>query len=134
MDIAALKTELTAGHPGTGAYNASASLAADELNLTNRTVSRDTVTGSEILNATDDVEFSTLPAADKSSWLAVCAVDSVNTSAGIAKAMEADLFGPGTTTRSNLVAVKNSTVSRATELGLGFVRPSHVEQARAHHG
>lgn len=36
MDLVALKAELDAGHPDTGAYNASDSLAADELNAQNR--------------------------------------------------------------------------------------------------
>ena len=49
MDIVALAAELTAGHPVTGAYNADDALAAGELNAVNRTRSRDTVTGSEIL-------------------------------------------------------------------------------------
>ena len=36
IDYQALKSELTAGHPDTGAYNASNSIAADELNAVNR--------------------------------------------------------------------------------------------------
>lgn len=39
MDYPALKTELTAGHPVTGAYNADDQLAADQLNALNRPAS-----------------------------------------------------------------------------------------------
>ena len=38
MDIDVLKTELLAGHPDTGAYNADDALAAGELNAVNRAV------------------------------------------------------------------------------------------------
>ncbi len=36
MDLTALKTELDAGHPETGAYSATDSIAADEINAINR--------------------------------------------------------------------------------------------------
>ena len=130
-NIAALKTELIAGHPGTGPYNADDELAAGELNVVNRTRNRTTVEGSEILNATDDTEFGALSAANKTDWLNLCGVESINTASGVAKSMEADLFGPGTTTRTNLAAMRNKDVSRAVELGLGFIWTGHVEAARA---
>jgi len=131
MDLVALKAELTAGHPDTGAYDADDALAAGELNAVNRTRSRDTITGSEILNATDDTEFSALTDANKDRWISICGVENINTSSGIAKALEADLFGGGTTTRANLVAVKTEDISRAVELGFSFVGTHHVTSARA---
>lgn len=36
MDLQALKTELLAGHPGTGAYNADNEIAANQINAVNR--------------------------------------------------------------------------------------------------
>ncbi len=130
MDIDALKIELLAGHPDTGAYSVDDQIAADELNAVNRTRARGTVTGSEVLNATDDVEFTALQAANKGRWLAMCGVDEINTGSGVAKSIEADLFGAGTTTRTNLLALKNPPASRAEEIGLGFVRVGHVIEAR----
>ena len=41
MNIAALAAELTAGHPGTGAYDADLSVAAGQLNAVNRTRNKD---------------------------------------------------------------------------------------------
>ena len=130
MDIAALKVELLAGHPDTGAYDADDATAAAQLNVVNRTITRPTVSGSEILNATDDAEFTALQAANKNRWLAMCGVDEIDTNGGVAKSIEADLFGAGTNTRANLVALKNPPVSRAVELGLGFIKTGHVQEAR----
>ena len=125
-----LKTELDAGHPNTGAYSTNAAIAATEINNKNRTRSKTFLSGSEILNATDDVEFGALVDINKDRWLALCAIDNVNTSSGIAKALEADIFGAGTTTRSNLVAIKNESVSRATELDFTNVREADILDAR----
>lgn len=129
-DIAALKVELNAGHPDTGAYNADDELAAGQLNVVNRTRTRDTVTGSEILNATDDAEYGALAAGQKTDWLGLCGIESIDTASGVAKSMEADLFGAGTTTRTSLAAVRSPAASRAVELGLGRIGPGNVTEAR----
>ena len=131
MNYEALKTELLAGHPDTGAYNADAAIAAGELTAVNRTRQRDFVSGSEILNATDNTEFSALTDTEKDRWLSMCGVDSIDTTSGIAKSLEADLFGGGTTTRTNLQTVKTEDVSRAVEVGIGNVRAGDVEIARS---
>ena len=130
MDYQALKAELDAGHPDTGAYDADAQIAADELNTVNRTRQRDFVTGSEILNATDDAEFDLLTDIAKDRWIAMCGVALIDTSSGIAKSMEATLFGGGTTTRTNLIAVKTEDISRAVEIGFGHVKAGDVAFSR----
>lgn len=130
MDLDALKTELLAGHPVTGTYSSDDFVAAAELNVVNRTRNRDTVSGSEILNATDDAEFGALAVASKQLWLDLCGVEEIDTSSGVAKSLEADLFGAGTATRTNLAAVRSEDVSRGEELGLGFVGQGDVEDAR----
>ena len=104
--------------------------AADDLNTMYRTISRIYVSGWEIFNNTDDIEYAVLTDAQKSSWDALCGVEQVNTTSGIAKAKEAELFGPGTNTRSNLIDLRNPAASRAKELGLGVVKVGHVEEAR----
>jgi len=105
--------------------------AADDLNTKYRTRTRATVSGSEILNATDDTEFSAVadPTA-RDRWLLLCGVDAVDTSSGVAKSLEAALFGPGTTTRDNLAAIRQEVISRAEELAIGEVLPGDVEYAR----
>ena len=133
--IQAIKDELAAFPATYGAL--SDAEVADKLNLKEITSTKQYLSGSEIFNATDDGEYTAL-ADDVSStgnekraaWDRVCAVDSIDTSNGIARAREAELFGAGTTTRSNLQAARQSTISRAQELGIK-VREGDVTAARA---
>lgn len=131
-DLAALRAEIDTDPLARGYAGKSDGWVADSItNTIDRVVSRATVSGAEILNATDDGEYGLLTAAQQSSWLALCGVDSINTASGVAKSLEASLFGGGTQTRANLLALKNSTVSRAAELGLGSVNVQDVTKARA---
>ena len=57
MDYQALKAELDAGHPDTGAYSVDAATAAAELNAVDRTLPRSSMNGDEIFAATDNAEF-----------------------------------------------------------------------------
>ena len=102
----------------------------DSINTANRTITRQFVSGSEIFNATDDIEYGLLTDAQKSAWDALCAIDSIDTGSGVARAREAELFGAGTSTRTNLQAIRQSTVSRAQELGI-TVNFGDVVHARA---
>ena len=104
---------------------------AESLNAVDRTVTAEFLSGSDVLNNTDHAEFTALTVGNQQKWLQLCAVDSINTDSGIAKSLEASLFGPGTATRTALVAARQSTVSRATELGIGFVQVGIVQQVRA---
>lgn len=132
MNIDILKSELTTDPLTRGYAGMSDEAAAADLNTVYRTRQRDAVSGSEILNATDNAEFRRLGVTDvqRNQWLALCGTDSINVSSGVAKALEASIFGAGTTTRSNLVALKTENISRATELGLETVKAGHVEEAR----
>lgn len=130
MNYEELRAELDAGHPDTGPYSSNDAQAADELNAVNRTVTVQRVPGSDIFNQTDDVEYAALLEEDKNRWLAVCAVLAVDVASGVARAEEAAIFGPGTTTRSNLAALKTQPASRAVEIDLGYVRAGDVTYAR----
>jgi len=130
MDYAILSSELSSDPLARGYSGMTDQEAADDLNTKYRTATRTAVFGSEILNATDDTEFSALTDAEKDRWLALCAVDYVNVSSGVAKSLEADIFGPGTTTRTNLIALKTESISRALELGLNGVLSGDVQYAR----
>jgi len=103
--------------------------AAADLNALTRP--RQYVSGSEILNATDDAEFGAIAdPTQRDRWIMLCGIDSIDTSSGVAKELESALFGAGTQTRSNLVALKQNAMSRAAELGLTRVREGDVEYAR----
>lgn len=103
---------------------------ADDLNTEYRTKTRGNVAGWEIFNVTDDVEYAALTDLEKASWDALCGIEQIDTGNGVAKAKEAELFGGGTTTRSNLSTLQNPAASRATELGLPFVYEGHIQEAR----
>ena len=126
-----LKSEITADPLGRG-YSGMSNLAvANSLNTVNRPVTKTYVTGSEIYNATSDTEYAALTAEQQASWDRLCGIDQINISSGVAKAREAELFGPGTATRTALVALKAAPqVSRATEIGLPFVYEGNVQEAR----
>lgn len=130
-DLQALKNELdtdplTRGYAGMDDGQAAHSLT----NTLDRVVSRETLTGSEVLNATNDVEFDALTDAQKNRWVALCAVDQINTTSGVAKKLAIE-FGAQSSTVDNLVALRDETVSRAAELGLGGVNVQDVTKARA---
>lgn len=125
-----LSQELSLDPVGIGYANMSDAEVAASLNTENRSAVVTAVSGSDVLNATDDAEFAVLSAEQKAEWLSLCAVDSIDVSNGVAKALEAALFGSGTTTRSNLQSLKTRLVSRANEIGLGLVREGDVTRAR----
>jgi hypothetical protein len=125
-----LKTEI-ATDPLSRGYSGMTDLeVANDLNTEYRTKARDTVQGWEIFNVTDDAEYTALTDLQKSGWDALCAIEQIDTASGIAKSRESELFGGGTTTRSNLVALKSPAASRAAELGLSFIYEGNVQEAR----
>ena len=131
MDYTALKAELDAGHPDTGAYDADNQIAADQINAVNRTVNRSPVTGDEMYNVTDSAEFDALTDAKKDRWVMFTRSTVIDLQAGPNQAMVNHIFGNPSASRTAMIALSTETVSRATELGLGFVKAGHVQDARA---
>ena len=132
MNYTALKAEIDAGHPDTGAYDADSAIAAQQINAANRTRIKASMTGSEIFAATDSAEFDGLTAAKKDLWLAFCAIDNQNPEAGgLAQLFTVSIFGGGSTTVSTLGSIREESISRSTELGLGTVKQVHIDKARA---
>ena len=128
--IEILITEITED-PLTRGYSVMSDIeVADDLNTVYRTKTAQFLSGSDIFNETDAAEYGVLTDAQKSSWDALCGIDSIDTSSGVAKSREAELFGAGTDTRANLQALSISDVSRATELGLPIVYEGNVQEAR----
>lgn len=128
MDYIALKAELDAGHPDTGAYDADDSLAADQLNALNRTRNRTSMSGSEVLNAIDKTEYLDLSDAMKQLVWNVLHIGQLNPF-GVEAALMLEAFGSSTTI-TTLNALRVEAVSRAVELGLGVIAPGDVENAR----
>ncbi len=164
MNIPALKAELLAGHPDTGAYNADNQLAADEINAVNRDVaapiesmrnyfllerknsmflmgrleivSKGTV-GADPLGDTVTLTLEHISAAKTLLRILNPASDfTIDTNDSRFDSLLSDLSGgsgakviaPGDATA--IKAFSTNQQSRAVELGLGFVRLGHIENAR----
>lgn len=139
MDYAALRAEL-AGDPltvanpagwntGTGYKRPYAQLddttAAQKLNAidTGRTLPRTAVGKNELLGAIVDAEWPTT-AILQNKLSVIFACDTVDASNANVKAIFAAIFGPGTATRANLLALGARVVSRAEELSLVLPAPT----------
>jgi len=130
MDYQALKTELDGSHPVTGTYNVDSALAAGELNAVNVSSIKATMSGKELMDLTDPTEYLALTDSEKAQWLALTGHDIVNTEVGgMGQVIGTDIFTAGTTT-SNIGTARQITISRAVDLGFGFVTPGDVEYAR----
>lgn len=138
MKTLLLVQELTDDPLGRGYSAMTDQQAADDLNTAYRFSIVPTVSGSAIFNATDDSEYAALTADQQASWDRLCSIDQIDVSNGVAKAREVELFGAGTTTRTNLLALKQIPITRAQELDLlegpdinPEVTAVNVAQARA---
>lgn len=115
---------------GNGQDNVSrAQLLADLLNdkTTNRTVVRESMSGSELFDATDVAEYVLLSDAQKQLWISFTSRDSVNPEiGGKAQQLVQSIFPPAGNTVQALANARLQTVSRAAELGLPAVNANDV--------
>lgn len=130
-NILAVKAELTAGHPVTSTYSSDAVLAAAEINAKNIDRNVVSVTGQDIFEATTAADFSALSADQKAIYFAIIGMGTILVNGENTKKALLAMFGPGTTTRANLVALQTEKISQVTDLGLGVVNAFHIQQARA---
>lgn len=135
MDYQKLRDELTSDPVTLGYGGLSNAAAANKLNAldTGRTVSRTRVEVTEIFNAIDDGAWpSTALNQDKlRGILSMPFIDASNTNT---RSIFGSIFpnsGATQATRTRLLALSTRTVSRAEELGLGFVTEGDVAIARA---
>jgi len=129
MDYIILRDELLAGHPVTGAYNATDQLAADEINAVNVSTNLSILTGDVIFNATDNAEFAALTDHKRELWVSFCSKD-INPFATANVNFVTWIFGGGSTTLASLASLRTELQSRSTILGLGGVTAGHIEYAR----
>lgn len=135
MKTLELAAELANDPLGRGYAGMTDQEAADDLNTLYRYFYVDTVAGYAIFNATDDEEYAALTAEQQASWDRLCAIEQIDVTNGVAKAREAELFGSGTVTRTNLLDLKRTLITRAQELDIleyaDEITADHVAQARA---
>lgn len=132
MDYVKLQAEITTDPMALGYAGKSDQQIADLLNSmgTGRVIGRSIVPSQEIIEATVPGEWAALAAAEKQRYQTITGAGEVNLKGPNTRAMLGAMFGAGTQTRTNLVALQTKTVSRAEELGLGFIYPGHVAKAR----
>ena len=103
---------------------------ADSLNTVNRERDRTIIPAHEIIEATTTTDYNALSADNKQRYGIITGAGEVNIQGTNTRAALAAMFGPGTQTRTNIAALQIELISRATELGLDFVRPGDVIEAR----
>ena len=130
MNIPLLSAELIAGHPITAAYDADSTIAATQINLANVTRNRTTMSGRQIADEIVDAEYDTLTSDQKIQILSLVSSSDIDPW-GFAANVIKDVFGVGSVTVSALAVARIETVSQATFVRLGWVKPGHIEQARA---
>ena len=91
------------------------------------------LTSSQIFEVIDATEFQGLSVGDQSRVDRVLGlgVDVQTVPGSQARAELIAVFGAGSTTIGSLATLANPQQSRASELGIGFVKEGHVQQARA---
>lgn len=106
---------------------------ADALNdTTAATRIKSSLSGSEVFRVTDSTEFGALTQADRTEWLSLCNMGSLDPANGTpAAATVIRLFGAGSTTLASLQALRSEPISLATEIGLPKVRADYVRIARS---
>lgn len=128
-NIDILKTELT-DDPLVRGYSAMTDeAAADSLNTADRTVGKSSMSGDELFQQTDSTEFTGLTAGKQQMWVSFCARDSVDPHAAANVTFVQFIFGAGDTLTA-LSAARDTTVSRASELGIGEAKVGHIQEAR----
>ena len=160
MDIATVTTELLAGHPDTGAYDADDAVAADELNAVNRPgpIAINALTQYVVLEVKDDetllgrvkavagsvagdIPYSVVLTrahitACQSAVAALQPGATTTVASGDARltALISNIAGSGAIDSAHAAAIQAlgaNSQSRASELGMPRVRTAHVTKARA---
>jgi len=133
MDYIALKTELDAGHPVTGAYNASDAIAETEINAVNVSTPRTTMNGDEIFAATINSEFVALTDHKRELWVSFTSKDIINAYATVNIEFVDFIFGPASATKAALASIRTELLSRVQITGLGKTTAEHIRHANSNY-
>ena len=129
--MADLKTELADDPLGRGYSAMTDQEAANDLNTSYRTRNRTSMSGREVRAEVVDAEYDALTDAKKEQFLALTASDDLDPF-GLAANVIKGIFGPGSTTRSNLAIGRVESITRTVELILRSpMRRSYVTAARS---
>ena len=137
MDYVALKTELTTDPLSLGLVRMSDQDAANKLNeipatpSAGREIERDVVPACEIFEATLPSEWTALSATEKQRYQTMLSMGELNLKKPNTRSALAAMFGAGTTTRTNVLALQTTVASRAMVLFGEPVQFWDVARARA---
>ena len=124
-----LKDEVINDPLGIGYAAMTAVQVADSLNAPTRNRNRTSMTGREVADEVVDAEYDALTDVKKSQFLSLMAGENLDPF-GLPANVIKDVFGAGSATVLALATARVEVVSRAKELGLGFIWPGNVENAR----
>ena len=103
---------------------------ATDLNIVYRELDVESVSGQAIFETVVPSEYNALTDKQLNLLHAIMGMGSILVNGTNTRTALLSMFGPGTTTRSNLAALQKRDVSRAQELGLPYVYEGHVQEAR----
>ena len=129
-NMQALIDELTGDPLGRGYAGMTDEQVVASLNTVDRDRFRSNIPNREVFGAIDLTEYKALTAAERQALDLVMAMDAVDATDANTRVLLGTIFPQGSTTRANLIALAEETVSRAAELGLGRVLPGRVAMAR----
>ena len=124
-----IRAELDAGHPVTGAYSAIPAFAANEMNEPNQTLPQDRLTAEGVRAVVDPAEYAALGNNERRECLQVLGFNIIDLTTLDFSVLEG-LFGDPSVTRTALIALRDQLVGRGEFLGLGFIKPGDIQQAR----
>lgn len=130
MNLQALKSELTTDPLGRNYAGMGDEAAAVSLNAADRQPDQETLTGGMIAASVVRSELAALSAAADRDYVRTLMQAGEMPLTATLKSELGAIFGAGTGTRSNLLALLKRPGSRAEELGLGHVTASDVANAR----
>lgn len=132
MDYVRLKSEIMSDPAALGYAGKTDQQIADLLNsmAMGRSIERSVIPAHEIIEATVPADWALLLATEKQRYQTIVAAGQVNLKGPNTRALFGAMFGAGTQTRANLIALQSVAVSRAQEINLGRVEPGHVAKGR----
>lgn len=137
MDYVALRAEIDADSLGLGYAGKTNQQLADLINTvpgsaaSGRQIERNVIDSYEVINATVPAEWAALTDSEKTRYSTITGAGKTDVKAPNVRSTFAAMFGVGTTTRTNLVALQNRAASRADVLFGERVEAWDVARARA---
>lgn len=126
-----LKTEVDIDPLGRGYAGMTDQQLVDSLNTSDRSRNRTSMTGDEVFQALDSqATWDGLTDAQRSNFLAFCARETIDPFGAANVSLVVSIFGTPSATLTNLNNARTELVSRANELGIGFVTVGDVQYVR----